>query len=51
MTDLERRQILTEEEYLECLKQWGDEFEALMGAEAIQHLLKQLDLNKKFRYA
>ncbi|MGB5444818.1 MAG: DNA-directed RNA polymerase subunit beta' [Psychromonas sp.] len=44
MTDLERRQILLEEEYLDMLEQWGDEFEALMGAEAIFALLKQLDL-------
>ncbi|MCG6200276.1 DNA-directed RNA polymerase subunit beta' [Psychromonas antarctica] len=44
MTDLERRQILLEEEYLDMLEQWGDEFEAVMGAEAIFSLLKQLDL-------
>ncbi|MEH6454358.1 MAG: DNA-directed RNA polymerase subunit beta', partial [Psychromonas sp.] len=44
MTDLERRQILLEEEYLDMLEQWGDEFEALMGAEAVFSLLKQLDL-------
>ena len=45
MTDLERRQILLEEEYLDMLEQWGDEFEALMGAEAVFSLLKQLDLD------
>jgi DNA-directed RNA polymerase subunit beta' len=45
MTDLERRQILLEEEYLDMLEQWGDEFEALMGAEAIFALLKELDLD------
>jgi DNA-directed RNA polymerase subunit beta' len=45
MTDLERRQILLEEEYLDMLEQWGDEFEALMGAEAVFALLKQLDLD------
>ena len=44
MTDLERRQILLEEEYLDMLEQWGDEFEALMGAEAVFALLQQLDL-------
>ena len=44
MTDLERGQILLEEEYLDMLEQWGDEFEALMGAEAVFELLKQLDL-------
>ena len=45
MTDLERRQILLEEEYLDMLEQWGDEFEALMGAEAVFALLKLLDLD------
>ncbi|WP_354623245.1 DNA-directed RNA polymerase subunit beta' [Psychromonas sp. MME2] len=44
MTDLERGQILLEEEYLDMLEQWGDEFEAIMGAEAVFALLKQLDL-------
>ncbi|HIP75957.1 MAG TPA: DNA-directed RNA polymerase subunit beta' [Psychromonas hadalis] len=45
MTDLEKRQILLEEEYLDMLDQWGDEFEALMGAEAIFALLKDLELD------
>ena len=47
MTPLEKCQILTEEEYLETFEQYGDEFEALMGAEAIQKLLIQLDLVKE----
>lgn len=40
MTNLERRQILTEEQYLDALEEFGDEFDAKMGAEAIQGLLK-----------
>ncbi|AYB48443.1 DNA-directed RNA polymerase subunit beta' [Candidatus Williamhamiltonella defendens] len=44
MTNLERRQILTEEQYLDALEEFGDEFDAKMGAEAIQFLLKNLDL-------
>jgi len=44
MTALERSQLLTEEAYLEALEQYGDEFDARMGAEAIQQLLKKLDL-------
>lgn len=45
MTNLERRQILTEEQYLDALEEFGDEFDAKMGAEAIQALLKNMDLN------
>jgi DNA-directed RNA polymerase subunit beta' len=44
MTTLEKGQLLSEEAYLDALEEFGDDFEAYMGAEAIQHLLKQLDL-------
>jgi DNA-directed RNA polymerase subunit beta' len=44
MTDLEVGQLLTDEEYYEALETWGDEFDAGMGAESIQTLLKDLDL-------
>ncbi len=44
MTNLERGQILTEEQYLDALEEFGDEFDAKMGAEAVQDLLKNLDL-------
>ena len=44
MTDLEVGQLLTDEEYYEALETWGDEFDAGMGAESIQTLLKELDL-------
>jgi DNA-directed RNA polymerase subunit beta' len=45
MTSLERRQMLTEEEYLDVLEEHiGDEFEAKMGAEAILDLLKGIEL-------
>jgi DNA-directed RNA polymerase subunit beta' len=44
MTNLERRQILTEEQYLDALEEFGDDFDAKMGAEAIQALLKNMDL-------
>lgn len=49
MTDLERGQLLTEEQYLDAEDRWQDEFEAKMGAEAIQDLLKVwiLKLNVK----
>ena len=45
MTGLEEGQLLSDEEYYEALEQWGDEFEAGMGAESIQKLLKGLDLD------
>ncbi len=44
MTDLEKAQLLTEEEYLDRLEEWGDEFTAKMGAEAIKDLLATMDL-------
>ncbi len=44
MTDLEKGQMLTEEEYLDRLEEWGDEFTAKMGAEAIKDLLSTMDL-------
>ncbi|MGP1931782.1 MAG: DNA-directed RNA polymerase subunit beta', partial [Arsenophonus sp. ET-DL12-MAG3] len=47
MTSLERRQILSEEQYLDALEEFGDEFDAKMGAEAIQSLLKNLNLEKE----
>ncbi len=47
MTNLERNQILTEEQYLDALEEFGDEFDAKMGAEAIQALLKSMDLEQE----
>ncbi len=44
MTTLERGQLLSEEAYLDALEEFGDDFEALMGAEAIQKLLRGIDL-------
>ncbi|XRX42592.1 MAG: DNA-directed RNA polymerase subunit beta' [Buchnera aphidicola (Eriosoma harunire)] len=44
MTNLDKKQILTEEQYLDALEEFGDEFYAKMGAEAIQYLLKKLNL-------
>jgi len=47
MTDLERGQLLTDEQYLDAMEQWGDEFDAKMGAEAIYELLRSIDLNEE----
>jgi DNA-directed RNA polymerase subunit beta' len=43
-TPLKERQLLTEEEYRRMREQFGDGFEAEMGAEAIKHLLERLNL-------
>jgi DNA-directed RNA polymerase beta' subunit len=47
MTDLERGQLLTDEQYLDTMEKWGDEFVAKMGAEAIHELLRGIDLNQE----
>ena len=47
MTDLDPGQLLSDEEYYESLEQWGDEFEAGMGAESVQKLLNELDLDSE----
>ncbi|MGI2068309.1 DNA-directed RNA polymerase subunit beta' [Shewanella sp. MF08487] len=47
MTSLERGQMLTEETYLDALEEYGDEFEAKMGAEAVLELLRAIDLAKE----
>jgi DNA-directed RNA polymerase subunit beta' len=44
MTELEKGQLLNDEAYLEAMEQYGDEFDARMGAEAIRDLLKQINL-------
>ncbi|MBM4205641.1 MAG: DNA-directed RNA polymerase subunit beta' [Gammaproteobacteria bacterium] len=45
LTDLELGQLMTDEEYYTKLEEYGDEFDARMGAEAIQELLKALDVD------
>ena len=44
MTTLNKGQLLSEEEYIEALEEFGDDFAALMGAEAIHNVLKDLKL-------
>ena len=45
LTNLEPGLILSEESYHEKLEEFGDDFTAKMGAEAIKELLINLDLN------
>ena len=47
MTPLEKGQLLTEEDYLEAVEKYGDDFDARMGAEAVHDLLKHMDLQKE----
>ena len=44
MTTLERGQMMNDEQYFEAMEEFGDDFDARMGAEAIQALLKDLDM-------
>ena len=45
LTDLEIGQLLTDEDYYQKLEEYGDEFDARMGAEAVQQLLLNLDMD------
>jgi DNA-directed RNA polymerase subunit beta' len=45
MTTLEKGQLLTDEAYLESIEEFGDDFNAKMGAEAVYELLRDVDLN------
>ncbi|MFN5328247.1 MAG: DNA-directed RNA polymerase subunit beta', partial [Planctomycetota bacterium] len=45
-TELEERQVLTEDEYKKARSDFGENFEAGMGAEAVKRLLERLDLVK-----
>ncbi len=47
MTTLDRGQLLTDDEYFQAMEEFGDEFEATMGAEGIQSLMKDLDMNQE----
>ncbi len=43
-TPLKVGELLTEEAYRECCEKYGADFKAMMGAEAVRELLKQIDL-------
>jgi DNA-directed RNA polymerase subunit beta' len=47
MTPLERGQLMTDEMYLEAIEQYGDEFDARMGAEAVREMLSTIDLQRE----
>ncbi|AFI85132.1 DNA-directed RNA polymerase subunit beta' [Methylophaga nitratireducenticrescens] len=47
MTPLERGQLLSDEMFMQAVEEYGDEFDARMGAEAVQELLRNIDLTKE----
>ena len=49
LTSLQRRQLLTEEDYYENLDEYGEEFEAKMGAEGVRELLRTLDIENEIQ--
>ncbi len=44
MTPLNRGQLLSEDDYLAKLEEYGDDFSAVMGAEGVRSLLRALDV-------
>jgi len=47
MTSLERGQLLSDDMYLDAIEQYGDEFQAKMGAEAIYDMLRVIELESE----
>ncbi|AGF48711.1 DNA-directed RNA polymerase subunit beta' [Candidatus Kinetoplastibacterium oncopeltii TCC290E] len=47
MTSLKRCQIMTDDDFLAKTEEYGDEFKALMGAEAVRELLRTMDINRE----
>ncbi len=47
MTPLKRAQLLTEDDYLAKVEEYGNDFTAMMGAEGVRELLRSLDLKKE----
>jgi len=46
-TPLKTGMLLTEDDFIAKTEEYGDEFRALMGAEAIRELLRAIDVNKE----
>ena len=44
MTPLKRCQLLSEDDYLAKVEEYGDDFTAIMGAEGVRELLRAIDL-------
>ena len=46
-SDFDRGALLTEDKYIDAVEEWGDQFDAGMGAEAIKSLLMSIDLKEE----
>src|SRR5512137_2911063 len=46
-TPLKRGQLMTEDDFIAKTEEYGDEFRALMGAEAIRELLRGIDVDRE----
>jgi DNA-directed RNA polymerase subunit beta' len=42
---LKKKELLTEEKYRKCVEECGSKFKAMIGADAIKELLKEIDLD------
>ena len=49
MTPLQRGQLLSDEGYLDAMEEYGDEFKAQMGAEAVREMLMSIDLDEEVK--
>ena len=47
MTELRRGQLMTEDDYFAKTEEYGDEFKAMMGAEAIRELLSSIEIDQE----
>jgi len=47
MTPLKRAQIMSEDDFLAKTEEYGDDFRAVMGAEAVRELLRTIDINRE----
>jgi DNA-directed RNA polymerase subunit beta' len=47
MTPMARGQLLSEDDYLAKVEEYGDDFTAFMGAEGVRGMLRSLDLNRE----
>ncbi len=47
MTPLQRCQLLSEDDYLAKVEEFGDDFSAIMGAEGVRELLRAIDLKQQ----
>jgi DNA-directed RNA polymerase subunit beta' len=46
-TPLKKGQLMTEDDFIAKTEEYGDDFRALMGAEAIRELLRGIDVNRE----